>query len=102
MPAILIAILLFVTLSGCSESNPLLGEWRVETGPDTVAQTIQFTDSQVISNGAADSVTYKIKDDQVIVTSSLGFDVIYTLVDQNTMTVTLPGTGKVVYKRAGG
>ena len=97
----LLAGLLLATLISCTDANPLLGEWQVlpGSGPDTVAQTIQFTDSQSISRNTADNVTYEIMEDRVIVTSSLGFNLIYMLVDADTIKVNLAGIGPVTYAR---
>jgi hypothetical protein len=91
---------LLTALSACSDDNPILGEWRAqENSENLAADTIKFTDSQTITGSSADSATYKIDGNRITVTGSLGFDVIYTLEDEKTLSVMLPGTGRVVYTR---
>jgi hypothetical protein len=93
---------LLAILIACSDNNPILGKWQAKEGAQNLAaDTIEFTDSQTITGGSADSATYKIDGKQITVTGSLGFDVIYTLEDKNTLAVNLPGTGRVVYTRIG-
>jgi hypothetical protein len=91
---------LLTALAACSDNNPILGKWQAQQGTQNLAaDSIEFTDSQTISGGSADSATYKIDGNRITVTGSLGFDVVYTLEDENTLSVTLPGTGRVVYTR---
>ena len=104
MKAAGLMVLGLLVLTACGETNPLLGDWRLAKGPDSVAKMLRFTDSQSIaersSGDVADVVTYEVKPGQVIVTSSLGFKLTYKLVDENTISVSLPGMGVVSYSRA--
>lgn len=95
----LVVVVLLAALTGCGDPNPLLGDWQVTSGPDSIAQTISFTESQFITGTMTDNVSYKIQDEQVLVTSSSGVRLTYKLIDADTLQVTLPGIGPISYSK---
>jgi hypothetical protein len=92
-------------LGGCTE-NPLIGTWKAKPGQGNaliVCPEIKFTKNISICGGMVEDVSYDIEEGMVIVSSEFGniFGVksAYDIADRNTMTISMPFGGKIVYNR---
>jgi hypothetical protein len=65
---------------------------------------IKFTKNMSICGGIVEDVSYDVEDGMVIVSSELGnifgMKSAYDIADRNTMTISMPFGGKIVYNRS--
>jgi hypothetical protein len=101
---VFISTLLF--LGGCTE-NPLIGTWKAKPRQGNaliMCPEIKFTKNISICGGIVEDVSYDVEDGMVIVSSELGnifgMKSAYDIADRNTMTISMPFGGKIVYNRS--
>jgi len=96
-------ILLITFLFGCSENNPLLGEWQSKPqklmGIPMPTQNMTFSKKSMRTGSFVSKVEYEISKNEVIVTDETGIGVAFKLIDPNTISMEMPGLGKSYYNR---
>lgn len=95
---IIIWIFIALLLTGCFDSNPLIGKWQA-TKKVALIGTVEFTSDKVMYAGMFEEVKYEVRDNEVLVTDQMGMGSIYKIVDKNTMSIQVPFVGNIIYKR---
>ena len=95
--ALIVGFLGKYTLEQTLFYNPLLGTWRTHTTMGI--REIVFERGSMTSFGTKNSVTYDIKEKEVVVMdTSLQLGTLYTIIDKDTITTQM-GKSKTLYKR---
>lgn len=98
----------------CGPSNPLVGAWEPDPGKsDALAAAgsalskafgapggVEFQADKMIAGGKTRTVEYDVQESRVIVTTPDGEGTVYTVVDDNHVSVEVPG-GTLVLRRVG-
>lgn len=102
--------ILAVGLTACTDPNPILGTWVVDTeasstGAEAAAglagiRELEFREDKLVIDDESVDVTYEIDGQRVIVTRTVeGRGDVFQLTDENRLEAELPMGIKVVYRR---
>ena len=112
VPVLTCLLVLLVGLAACSEPNPVIGVWVVDTeasatGGKTAADLsgiakIEFRDDKMVIGSTSVDVSYEIAGNRVIVTESAeGRGEVYTIIDDDHLQKKGPMGIDIFYEREG-
>jgi hypothetical protein len=100
---ILNLLILSTFLVSCGSSNPLIGSWEVVPGQKSArffpCKIITFEKSLSSCAGLAEKVSYEIRKESVIVHGELGISAIYKIISNDQISVEIPYSGRIIFRR---